>query len=187
VRSILILALLAGAAHAEVREFGWPKRSIGVHFGMGGTYLGAESVGGPLIDLEYGIGRKRWQFVTEGQVRWVPLDGVNPRLGGAARWLARSWKNAEAKIELFLDLGLGGEVFAIPGTVVARPTARVGWGLQINNRDKWRIQMIMRATFAPSLDRDTRDAIACRGPCMRGALDGSPIDDGIEGAFGVSW
>jgi hypothetical protein len=182
--ALLVLGLTAGA-HADVAS--WPKRNVAVYLGASATYVGTESIGGPQIGAEYAIGHRRWQFVTEAELTWFPVDGVSPRLGGAARWLARSWRNAEAAMELFFDAGIGGEVFAASGIVTARPSARLGWGMQVNLRETFQIRLGIRATIAPRLDRDAMQTIACRGTCMPGAVDDIPLDDGFQGFFGVAW
>lgn len=180
----LAVLLTGGVAHAEAK---WPKRSVALYLGAGGTYVGGDSIGGPLLAGEYALGRKRWQLVTEGSVRWLGGDRMNPRVGGAARWLARSWRKDEAAIELYFDLGLGGEVVAVPETVAARPIARVGWGMQVNLRDKHQLRLGVRFTMAPRFEREASDAIACRGACSSNALSDAPFDDGMECVFGFAW
>ena len=96
--SCLLLAALAGPAHAGDDEpLRWPARTTGVTLGVGGRYLGDQSVGGPGLGGELAWGWGRWQALVDGRGAWYFGDrdhdgGPALRVGAGARWLARSFQ-----------------------------------------------------------------------------------------------
>lgn len=161
-----------------------------MYVGMGLSYLGHESLGGPAITGEQAWGVGRWQLGGEASVRWLPLNGVDVRSAIDARWLARSFRpDGSGAIELYLDGGIGAELIASHGTVAARPDIRFGWGLQVADVGRWRIRLALRISLAPSFDREAAESIACRGTCKTTTQNAAspPFDEGFEVLLGVAW
>lgn len=185
--AIVIVTILAGTASAET--LAWPARLRALYVGMGVSYLGHESLGGPAITGEQAWGFGRWQVGGEASVRWLPLTGVAVRPAIDARWLARSFRpDGSGAIELYLDGGVGAEMIASNGTVAARPDVRFGWGLQVADVGRWRFRLAMRISLAPSFGREAAETIACRGTCKTTTSAASPpIDEGFEVLVGVAW
>lgn len=179
------------AAVADGGEGGrWPRRQLGLHLGGGASYLGHESVGGPVVVGEYGVGRGRWQWIANGEVMWMLGDhgGAGGRVGPGARWLARSFQpDHSASIDLFLHGGVGVQHLALAGGQVTRPDVWFGWGMQVRNLEGgWSIRLGFRVELAPAFEGDAVARVLCRGACPS-TPSASPIDDGFKTMLGVAW
>jgi hypothetical protein len=185
-RMLLLLTALCGAQEARA-DAAWPKRMHGLYIGGGATFLGNESIGGPALTTDYAIGHGRWMFGGETTAQWLPDAGIDVRAGALVRYLARSFRpDSSASIELYGDASPGVEVIAANGAKVVRPDLRIGGGLQVRMR-RVAIRIGLRITFAPPIDRDVVEAIACHGECMSPITEAPVIDDGMQVVLGVAW
>lgn len=176
----------AGTSTTEV--VAWPDRLRALYVGVGVSYFGHQSLGGPSVTGEQAWGYGRWQLGVEGSVRWLPVSGVAVRSAIDTKWLARSFcPDDSAAIELYLDAGMGAEVIAAPGVVAMRPDVRFGFGLQVRDVGPFHVRLAIRLSIAPSFEREEAQSIACRGTCTLTTTSSPPIDEGFEGLLGIAW
>jgi len=189
--AIAILTIVVGTAAAETpttEVVAWPARLRALYVGGGVSYLGHQSLGGPGVTGAQGWGFGRWQLGAETSVRWLPGAGVAVRAALDTKWLARSFRpDSSGAIELYLDAGIGAELIAAHGTMLARPDLRFGWGLQVRDVGRFRIRLAIRITLAPSLSREEAEGLTCRGMCKTTTSSSPPLDEGFETLVGIAW
>ena len=193
--SLLALVALAGTARADDDDpHVWPRRTKMLAIGGGAQYLRNESIGGPALFGELGLGRGRWQWVPNATVQMVFGDGLRPTGWGLqggldARWLARTFEpDSSASLQLFINAGPAIEHIDLGTSALTRPEIGVGWGVQVRGLQEhhWTIRMAFRFELAPALDAREVDRIVCRGQCTS-APSSSPLDEGFKTIMGVVW
>jgi hypothetical protein len=173
----------------------WPRRSIGVFLGGGGSRLAGHSVGGlgPTVDLAVGDGRFQYfgelslWFASVGAGTGQSVSGVEARAGVGVRWLARSFvMERDGAIEMILEAVSGVEQFWWKqGGRLTRPDFGAGWGWQVRLRKhKFAFRTSARVFFAPS-DPDDATAI-CRGECMQ-KPSAESWSSGLMVNMGAAW
>ncbi len=173
----------------------WPDRTTGVTLGVAARYLGDQSVGGPGLGGEVAWGWGRWQALVDGRASWYLGDldhdgGPALRVGGGARWLARSFQpDSSAALQLYLDAGAAVEHVALPAGGLTVPSLWAGWGWQVRAMSHHRRLMIrfwVRVELSPPLDRQRVADVLCRGTCAT-PVRATLLDDGFSGGLGVAW
>jgi hypothetical protein len=191
----LAAATTARPAHADdVDPNVWPHRATVVSLGGGAQYLRNESIGGPALFVEHGLGRGRWQWVPNVTAQWFIGDaehrGWGAQLGLDARWLARNFEpDSSASLQLFINGGPGVEHVELGNGMITRPNVGVGWGFQIralHEPHRWMFRFAFRFELAPALDTRDVDRIICRGQCTS-AASSLPLDEGFKALLGLSW
>ena len=173
----------------------WPDRTTGVTLGVAARYLGDQSVGGPGLGGEVAWGWGRWQALVDGRASWYLGDldhdgGPALRVGGGARWLARSFQpDSSAALQLYLDAGAAVEHVALPAGGLTVPSLWAGWGWQVRAMSHHRRLMIrfwVRVELSPPHDRPRLAHVLCPGPSAPPVR--APLHHPrFSGGLGVAW
>ncbi len=179
----IVLALAAPAAADPVPD---PPITVGA-FGDA-THLGGIQAGGFGVDLELAHRiAPRWELFGETALAWLAVgvlseaqSGIQGRLGGGARWYARTWGDRSESVHLYLEASAGENGYWWSGGRFARGDVDLGWGWAANGE-----RYGFRSGLRLMLSHDRAGlAVACRG-CV--VSPPQTIDPGLLMVIGASW